>query len=554
MGEPKVLSKVLDCVGALSVAADGYTIAAASIGAAGGAVAMPMLAIGGVGIAALAGYETYKRWKTGDQIERISTWLEQVVRKQGTMLGGLEHVLMHEPKLMDALPEEARGQPIRVFHELLKADQQARDTILSKNNALVAALSQACKDRFSTINVALGLVRTDLGVLQSWARRLNARFDRLLAEVEARPRMTIPLVAESEGSRFLAGARRTDLHGRDLTPPRAFLNDERPMLWWLLAGEGGSGKTRLALELCLESMDQWNVGFLERDVSENWQVRTWQDWQQPGPTLVVVDYVAVYAHEIGSIIQEVSTSRRDKLRFLLLERDPQGEWLRRMTMGEEGSNTRKERIEACRYTSPHGETLTLTGLSSAEARSTMRDFLTRTGGDHSDANLDRLTAMLFRIDPKGRPLMAMLLAEAGASASVEWDAQTLVRTILDREDVRAFGGMGEAKARLLRNLFALATMCGGVRAEAPMDTLSGMIPPAGEWEEFSNVRFFDARVTPDASERIEPDIVGECFALRRLGTMSGAHAEKIVRWAWEHAPLSMEEFLVRAARDFGHVV
>ncbi len=67
----------------------------------------------------------------------------------------------------------------------------------------------------------------------------------------------------------------------------AFLSSDQPVAWWLWTGPAGTGKSRLAVELCRAVSGDWHTGFLR----EPGQQRL-GDLHALWPTLVVVDYAA----------------------------------------------------------------------------------------------------------------------------------------------------------------------------------------------------------------------------------------------------------------------
>ena len=557
---PKLIPRVLDSVRAFGPAVDGLAIAEMGIDLAGGAVAAPVLGLAATTIAGLAGYEVYRAWRRGDQLDRIETWLEELAHRQGGLIRGLEEVLANEPEVRERLPEEARGQPLRIFYELLKADDGRREELLQEHGSALVALNQELEARFDQVKAALNATADDLAELQSWTRSVDKRLDELLAATAARPRLHIPLLPESEGSRFKAGARRTNLHGRatEFEDLQRFLDDSRPFCWWIITGEGGVGKTRLALDFCLERMTDWNVGFLERDVDANWDLDTWRKWQPSSPTLIVIDYVVARAERLGAIIAHLAERTNQTVRLLLLERDAgregDADWYRRFRYGEHGSGSRQTAIDGSRFAEPRE----LKGLSSDEdLEKTIRDFLDRTDRTATDAQVQRLVDLLPHVDPKRRPLFAVLLAEAGLDSetdAAQWNAETLVREILEREHQRAFNALDGPTVRRLQNLFALATIVGGLDDDADLDPLinANILPDPDIWEDFGDVRFFDAAVTLDRVPAVEPDILGECLVLRRLGQIRKKAAATIMTQAWTMRPVRTAEFLTRAARDFGH--
>jgi len=121
---------------------------------------------------------------------------------------------------------------------------------------------------------------------------------------------------------------------RDLAELRQWLAGECSIAIRVLIGRGGSGKTRLALELCEAAIAAgWDAGFvtggeLQRFLGQQ-NLAVW-GWQRP--TLVVVDYVAAKSRALGGWLQELADHQgggaQGPLRLLLLERhaDPAGGW------------------------------------------------------------------------------------------------------------------------------------------------------------------------------------------------------------------------------------
>lgn len=154
----------------------------------------------------------------------------------------------------------------------------------------------------------------------------------VLTRFEAQRSLDNPL------NRLTPYARSTPLLGRDveMASLRSFLQDARPISVRVMVGSGGSGKTRLALDLC-DSLAQegWNTGFvtgaeLDRFVAQQ-NLSAWH-WQKP--TLVVIDYAAAKAETLKLWLSELADRSQPPaipshpLRLLLLERhaDPQGGW------------------------------------------------------------------------------------------------------------------------------------------------------------------------------------------------------------------------------------
>lgn len=136
----------------------------------------------------------------------------------------------------------------------------------------------------SALESALNRARVDEGA------RIAELSNSITATAESRERLLsleIPAVGITPSSRHHFSAQRIPFSGRELELARliAFREDPRPVLWWLIEGPGGSGKSRLALELCNRSQPDWHAGFCPE-----WQDLSADDLVESRlPHLIVID-------------------------------------------------------------------------------------------------------------------------------------------------------------------------------------------------------------------------------------------------------------------------
>lgn len=121
-------------------------------------------------------------------------------------------------------------------------------------------------------------------------------------------------------------ARATTFVGRDAERAQlsTFLESGGKVSWWLLTGAAGTGKSRLALELCRDARPGWNAGFLSRTDA----FTGWSHFRPSRPTLVIIDYVSSRAAYVSAVVLHLARSADylpNPVRVLLLERD-QGSW------------------------------------------------------------------------------------------------------------------------------------------------------------------------------------------------------------------------------------
>jgi hypothetical protein len=116
-----------------------------------------------------------------------------------------------------------------------------------------------------------------------------------------------------------------------------------------LVGEGGSGKTRLAIELLNSLDDSRQGGFL--GVTEAARFPFHQNlstWSWPKDTLVVVDYAATLRTTLSTWLLQLAESKAEKyLRILLLERyaNAKSGWFSSLTDGLNSSKGARDLLD-----------------------------------------------------------------------------------------------------------------------------------------------------------------------------------------------------------------
>jgi hypothetical protein len=117
---------------------------------------------------------------------------------------------------------------------------------------------------------------------------------------------------------------------------RAWLASERDIAIQVRTGKAGTGKTRLAFDLCDQLLKEgkWLAGFVNGDQLANLVADAGARWGWEQPTLAVVDYAAERAEALHSWfgqLADFAPTDAPPLRILLLERqaDPESGWCRR---------------------------------------------------------------------------------------------------------------------------------------------------------------------------------------------------------------------------------
>jgi pimeloyl-ACP methyl ester carboxylesterase len=363
------------------------------------------------------------------------------------------------------------------------------------------------------------------------------------------PLLRLNYVEAKESTRFIYAARVLPFIGRDAEIDKLgdFLGGpEQPFRWMVLHGSGGVGKSRLALELCLALRSEWHAGFLPQEGEEP----NWGRWQPLMPTLIVVDYAARDTERTGRLLRTLSgrgapdgTMRLSApVRVLLIERMGNGDWLDKIV----GTGTTKAQVEAAHAP----EDLQLLALSDPWP---IFEFVL----DQSQKPLPdkpETLAALEKIDPERRPLFAYFMADAIAVGHDvrHFDAERLLDDVINRGRENYWKPAG-ATAREER-LLALATMTGGLPVSA-LESVTEKLLPA--WDIDRHPAAFLAMTGRESGEKIaalEPNIVGEHFALSCLAqkNLSDTDRARFCDLAWRLNPLGtlgMGLFMLLSHRD-----
>lgn len=369
-----------------------------------------------------------------------------------------------------------------------------------------------------------------------------------LLNVDKTPPVLSCRVLESDNvqgtARFVYLTRYVPLVGRDneLAQISSFLHSSNAsnMSWMWIKGQGGVGKSRLALEFCLAWQSDWHAGFLNRDAD----APDWTRWQPQLPTLLVVDYATGDTEKLGRLLRglcnrDPQRHLRRPVRVLLLDRHQQEKLLlQAVGQGADALGINTSRV-------PDIELATVD-----QPWAIIEHFLSRAG--HALPAQAETLERLAQVDPLRRPLFAMLLADAVAQNATltTITRESLIDNVILRDREKYWRpaakdhGVALEKAEFL---LAFATVVGGL-------SLSNVQAPLDTWDPASFATLFEAmsgydRIT-DTVAPLAPDLVGECFVLKTFAALASQRASDCLALAWNEWPEQSFEFFNRLAQDF----
>jgi hypothetical protein len=303
-----------------------------------------------------------------------------------------------------------------------------------------------------------------------------------------------PSTGEKGGAGYTAmGQQETDL----LSPfTRSFVLQGRErllarLLGWLegngvgvqvLTGQGGRGKTRLAVELCAAAREAgWSAGFVAGDEMTRFRCQNaLNEWGWGKPLLVVVDYAAAKETQIAAWLGDLlhhpasSDAAYPPFRLLLLERlgDANVYWWRRMLRAP--GVARLVALDAPLVVPPIQDPTQRWALF-AEA-------FAHSSGRAAQPQDGPLNAELDRVSAGGEPLylcmFGLLAARIGLQAASSATGEDLALQMADSELNRIekvwklCGGLATSSVDLPTRLAALATLCEGWTAAEAHDAIA----------------------------------------------------------------------------------
>ncbi|MFE3139673.1 hypothetical protein [Streptomyces scopuliridis] len=334
-----------------------------------------------------------------------------------------------------------------------------------------------------------------------------------------------------------------DRVGRDteLGELQTFLASGPAFSWWLWTGPAGTGKSRLAIELCRAMSGEWHAGFLREDNQP-----ALDSLQPTRPTLVVVDYAAQRSAWLSDALFRLSQRALSApVRVLVLERQAAGPWW--------GMVQRTHRMEESFHiqASSYGLPRELGGLTRPEIRRLVSAVGARAGADLSSTNVEDIADHAEEIDPACRPLFVLVATLDwldGNGISADRDA-ALRRLIARTNGQMAQTAGGSPSPRHVRNVWTLATALGGTSADSYAQLLHTLTPPTGLLPDVYSD--FHPIALDDLLDGVRPDILGELYVLDRLAAVGAEHlaAAALLRLAWQSDQEAYRAFVERAADD-----
>ncbi|MEL7448609.1 MAG: tetratricopeptide repeat protein, partial [Pseudomonadota bacterium] len=294
------------------------------------------------------------------------------------------------------------------------------------------------------------------------------------------------------------------------------LEPERPLKLLLQTGEGGSGKTRLLIEVCerLVQAHDWRAGFLGASGATPGELQ--QLFHDGKPCLIVLDYAETRSDQIVKLAATALHSGADsRVRFVLLARDG-GDWWNRLAEAKSIDNATAAILRDPGTTSgPHVLAKDAIAISDREELygEALACFARAMGREQPATAAVDLTHDQF-----AKPLFIHLAALSALQSESNQAAGELLGAVLGHEraywrQLLAESGLGEELEAPLEQAVALLSLVGGTRSASEAKQLLERTPRLHRHTAEQRDMLFDALRRLFAFEGglagLEPDLLGE---------------------------------------------
>ena len=366
-------------------------------------------------------------------------------------------------------------------------------------------------------------------------------------------------------------------HGREteMAALDAFRKDDRQILFFVLTGSGGAGKSRLIFEYAKsrEYQIEWEFTYLAGE-----QVRrlsSFHEFYFIKKLFLIIDYAGSQAEEIGDWLYEICQCRVDclppKLRVVLIERqgvlyDDNGsallpQWVDRLL----GCGEREIRLKEIAYHfsgESFGYLMELQELPDETLWRIIRNYAGKCGGEWGDNSCEyilkraREVSKLSGLTPLTVLLVEDFVLDAAATNNMEY--QELFGNAIEKWEMSWKRTLCDNDPELFQAVELLLIFSTAVGRISITDSLSSCYQQALDYlleqEADSVVAIicglngsdrFDGHINP-----LEPDLIGEFYFLEYLRRRRFQKKElaELLPPLWEHGTFA--EFLDRCYDDF----
>ena len=379
--------------------------------------------------------------------------------------------------------------------------------------------------------------------------------------------------ARTELDVLRADVRALNLVGREseLVELEAWLDDPGPVLARGIKGRAGSGKTRLAIELCERAAARdWAAGFLDSgDLAAFVEAERVARWQPGPPLLVVVDYAARRARSLNAWLLGLARrteGERPRLRLLFLERHGSAEegWWHELLRRDGSDDALLDLVDPLEpiplepITGAALRRALLAGGMAEGCRLAGRPILPPPASG-ADPGFELRLADAPAAEPLYLTMAGLFAARHGLDNTLALGRLDLALELAcwERDRLIAFARTRGVNEKMLLHLVACVTLQRGLSRRERYALIDAEAKALRYQDRMARDPMADALLDAlpkaddgDNLQGIEPDLVGETLCLLALSTNDDLGQEALIDRCRERAPRDTAQHLVQTVQDF----
>ena len=361
-----------------------------------------------------------------------------------------------------------------------------------------------------------------------------------------------------------------------------WLDSDKPISVRTVTGPGGTGKTRMALELLrdLPTKKTWVGGFLDRqELARFLGTTAFANWKLKADTLIVIDYAATSDALVRDFLTGLCACRSTvghRLRILLLEREASttSGWLQFVRTSGHSTPVEElfdpiepQRLQPISSIEHRRQILQhmfdrLKSLADSQGRTVRVPQLPVDDPVINDLLEDRHNKEDRWKDPLYLMMAALLAMDGDIVRVLKLSRRAIAQQTVDHElsRLRKFAANNPNLEWIITHLAAVATLRGGLRSDEIIPTITAECEALGQSDiqgPRALAKILKKALPLDSKEKnidfispILPDLLGEAVILQQFCSLSNDDQESVIRRAVLNDPVITAVTILRTCHDY----